>query len=99
MMVVLPLHADIGEITELKGNGAVLRDEPLPAFLEQDIKQMDDVRTANGRIGITFIDDSKVRLTEHRKLVIAEVIFDPHPSNSKMTMQFASGTWLLSLVR
>ena len=48
MMVVLPLHADIGEITELKGNGAVLRDEPLPAFLEQDIQQMDDVRTAMG---------------------------------------------------
>ena len=92
MMVVLPLHADIGEITELKGNGAVLRDEPLPAFLEQDIKQMDDVRTANGRIGITFIDDSKVRLTEHSKLVIDEVIFDPNPSKSKMTMQFASGT-------
>ena len=92
MMVVLPLHADIGEITELMGNGAVLRDEPLPAFLEQDIQQMDDVRTANGRIGITFIDDSKVRLTEHSKLVIDEVIFDPNPSKSKMTMQFASGT-------
>ena len=81
-MVELPLHADIGEITELRGNGAVIRDDTVPA-LEQDIQQMDDVRTANGRLGITFIDDSQVRLTEHSKLVIDEVIFDPDPSKSK----------------
>ena len=92
LMVELPLHADIGEITELRGNGAVIRDDTVPAFLEQDIQQMDDVRTANGRLGITFIDDSQVRLTEHSKLVIDEVIFDPNPNKSKMAMQFASGT-------
>ena len=92
LMVVQPLLADIGEITELRGNGAVIRDDTVPAFLEQDIQQMDDVRTANGRLGITFIDDSQVRLTEHSKLVIDEVIFDPNPNKSKMTMQFASGT-------
>jgi hypothetical protein len=92
MMVVLPLHADIGSITELRGQGAVIRDDTFPATLEQDIQQMDDVRTANGRLGITFIDDSQVRLTEHSKLIIDEVIFDPNPNKSKMAMQFASGT-------
>jgi len=92
LMVVQPLLADIGEITELRGQGAVIRDDTFPATLEQDIQQMDDVRTANGRLGITFIDDSQVRLTEHSKLVIDEVIFDPNPSKSKMKMQFASGT-------
>jgi hypothetical protein len=91
-MVVHPLAADIGSITELRGQGAVIRDDTFPATLEQDIQQMDDVRTANGRLGITFIDDSQVRLTEHSKLVIDEVIFDPNPSKSKMKMQFASGT-------
>lgn len=92
LMVVLPLAADIGEITELRGNGAVIRDDTVPAFLEQDIQPMDDVRTANGRLGITFVDDSQVRLTEHSKLIIDEVIFDPDPKKSKMKMQFASGT-------
>ena len=92
LMVVQPLAADIGEITELRGNGAVIRDDTVPAFLEQDIQQMDDVRTANGRLGITFVDDSQVRLTEHSKLIIDEVIFDPNPNKSKMAMQFASGT-------
>ena len=92
LMVVHPLLADIGSITELNGQGAVIRDDTLPATLEQDIQQMDDVRTANGRLGITFIDDSQVRLTEHSKLIIDEVIFDPNPNKSKMAMQFASGT-------
>jgi hypothetical protein len=92
LMVVHPLLADIGEITELRGDGAIIRDDTIPAELESDIQQMDDVRTANGRLGITFIDDSQVRLTEHSKLIIDEVIFDPNPNKSKMAMQFASGT-------
>lgn len=92
LMVVHPLLADIGEITELRGDGAIIRDDTIPAMLEQDIQPMDDVRTANGRLGITFIDDSQVRLTEHSKLIIDEIIFDPDPNKSKMAMQFASGT-------
>ena len=92
MMVVLPLHADIGSITELRGVGQVLRDKPYDTSIDFEIEQMDDVRTANGRVGITFLDDSVVRLTEHSKLVIDEIIFDPNPSKSKMSMQFASGT-------
>lgn len=92
MMVVLPLHADIGSITEIRGVGQVLRDKPYDTALNFDIEQMDDVRTANGRVGITFLDDSVVRLTEHSKLVIDEIIFDPNPSKSKMSMKFASGT-------
>jgi len=91
-MVVQPLLADIGEITELRGDGAIIRDDTIPAELKSDIQQMDDVRTANGRLGITFIDDSQVRLTEHSKLIIDEVIFDANPDKSKMAMQFASGT-------
>ena len=93
MMVVLPLHADnIGSITEQRGVGQVLRDKPYETDLGFDIEQMDNVQTANGRVGITFLDDSIVRLTEHSKLIIDKVIFDPNPSKSQMSMKFASGT-------
>lgn len=93
MMVVQPLHADaIGDITELNGYGQVLRDEPYPAVLDFDINSYDDVRTRKGRIAITFLDESTVRLTEHSKLVIDEYIYDPNPSKSKMALKFASGT-------
>lgn len=93
VMVVHPLHADaIGDITELKGYGQVLRDEPYPAVLDFDINSYDDVRTRAGRIAITFLDDSIVRLTEHSQLLIDEYIYDPNPSNTKMALKFASGT-------
>ena len=92
-MVVQPLHADaIGDITELKGYGQVLRDEPYPASLNFDINSYDNVETADGRIGITFLDDSQVRLTEHSELTIDEYIFDPNPDKSKMSLSFNSGT-------
>jgi hypothetical protein len=93
MIVVLPLHADtIGDITELKGYGQILRDEPYAATLDFNINSDDDVRTRAGRIAITFLDNSTVRLTEHSKLIIDEYIYDPNPDKSKMALQFASGT-------
>ncbi len=84
--------ADIGSITELKGFGRVVRDDTYEASLSFNINSYDNVQTSNGRVGITFLDDSQVRLTEHSQLIIDEFIYDPDPSKSKMALQFASGT-------
>ena len=93
MMVAPPLHADnIGDITELRGIGAILRDDTYTAEVGFDIQQLDDVRTGNGRLAISFLDDSKVRLTEHSKLIIDKVVFNPDPDKSEMALKFASGT-------
>jgi len=93
MMVAPPLHADnIGDITELRGVGAVIRDDTFTPEVGFDIQQMDDVRTGNGRLAISFLDDSKVRLTEHSKLIIDKVVFNPDPNKSEMALKFASGT-------
>ena len=82
----------IGNITELKGQGRIVREKPYDAALCFEIESFDNVETSNGRLGITFLNNSQVRLTEHSKLVIDEFIYDPNPSKSKMTLQFASGT-------
>ena len=87
-----PLDASIGNITELNGAGRVIRDKPYNAALSFNIESFDNVQTSEGRIGITFLDDSQVRLTEHSELIIDEFIYDPDPSKSKMALQFASGT-------
>jgi hypothetical protein len=84
--------ANIGNITELNGTGRVVRDETFQASIDLDINSYDNVQTSNGRLGITFLDDSQVRLTEHSELIIDEFIYDPDPSKSKMALQFASGT-------
>ena len=84
--------ANIGNITELNGAGRVVRDDTYQASLDFNINSFDNVQTSNGRLGITFLDDSQVRLTEHSELIIDEFIYDPDPSKSKMALQFASGT-------
>lgn len=84
--------ANIGDISELTGTAEVIRDQSYGAELSFPIQQMDDVRTTVGRVAITFLDDSIVKLTEHSKLVITEYIYDPDPSKGKMAMRFANGT-------
>ncbi|MGA0121254.1 MAG: FecR domain-containing protein, partial [Methylophilaceae bacterium] len=83
---------DIGDVTELKGQAQIVRDDAYQASLDFVVQQNDLVETNVGRIGITFLDDSVVRLTEHSKLTIDEYVFDPNPSNSKLALNFASGT-------
>jgi len=83
---------DIGGVTELKGQAQIVRDDAYQASLDFVVQQNDLVETNIGRIGITFLDDSVVRLTEHSKLTIDEYVFDPNPSNSKLALNFASGT-------
>ena len=83
---------NIGDISELRGNAQIVRDKPLDAFVDFDIQSNDEAITSNGRMAITFLDDSIVRLTEHSQLLIDEYIYDPDPSKSKMALTFAIGT-------
>ena len=89
------LYAEIGEISELRGTGEVLRQlggDKLLAELSLGILSNDDVRTGDGRMAIQFLDDSVLKLTEHSKIVVDEYIFDPNPSKSKLSLRMASGT-------
>ena len=83
---------NIGDISELNGNAQILRDKPYTANLEFDIQSNDEAITTNGRMAITFLDDSTVKLTEHSQLLIDEYIYDPDPSKSKMALTFGLGT-------
>jgi len=94
-LVTSNVCAEIGEISELRGNGEVLRQsegDKLLAKLALDIFSYDDIRTGNGRIAIKFVDDSIIRLTEHSKIIVDEYIYDPDPSKSKLALRMASGT-------
>ena len=86
---------DVGSISELRGNGEVIRqgsDDKLLAELALGIAGYDDVRTGNGRMAIEFLDSSVLKLTEHSKVVIDEYIYDPDPDKSKLALNMASGT-------
>ena len=96
ILLVGTLNAtEIGEISELKGNGEISRKDSsdiILAELASDIFSFDTVRTGNGRMAVEFLDSTILKLTEHSKVVIDTYIFDPDPSKSQLALRMASGT-------
>ena len=56
-----------------------------------DIFSYDTIKTGKGKVGILFIDDTRVDVTEHSKLVIDEFIYDPNTQTGRTI--FKSITW------
>ena len=83
---------DIGDISELNGTAQIVRDKTYDADLKFAIQSNDEAITKDGRMAITFLDDSTVKLTEHSQLLIDEYIYDPDPSKAKMALTFGLGT-------
>ena len=85
---------NIGGITEHKGSGGITRDgESFTAELGLDVMQMDAISTVKGRMKLTFLDDTVLRLIEHTDVVLTTYYFDPdNPKNNSMSMNFVSGT-------
>jgi hypothetical protein len=90
---VVAQAVDIGGVSEVSGYAQIKRNKsPLSADLKLSVQSNDEAITSNGRMAITFLDDSKVKLTEHSQLTIDEYIYDANPSNSKMALTFGLGT-------
>ena len=83
---------NIGDISELNGTAQIVRDKAYNADLKFAIQSNDEAITKDGRMAITFLDDSTVKLTEHSQLLIDEYIYDPDPSKAKMALTFGLGT-------
>lgn len=53
----------------------------------------DAVKTAAGKVGITFADDTKVQVNENSRLVIDDFVYDPKSSKGgKLAVNVAAGT-------
>ena len=87
-------YAGIGTITEEKGSAEILRKKSkIDAKINSGIESMDTVETVNGVVGITFQDDTRVRVTEHSKLLIDDFVYDPNSKGAgKLAMKVALGT-------
>jgi hypothetical protein len=87
------VHANIGKVTQTRGSSEVVKKTAkVPSRLQLPIAKMDKVQTGNGRVEITFLDDSTVKVTENSRLVVDDFVYSGNPSTSKMVLKFASGT-------
>jgi len=97
-LTILPLKsslASIGEVTQLEGNGVIDRkdgDKGIVVEKELDVFSYDTVKTGNGKVGIEFIDATRVDVTQHSKLIIDEFVYDPNSKTGKLSLKASIGT-------
>ena len=97
-LTILPLKsslASIGEVTQSEGSGVIDRkdgDKGIVVEKELDVFSYDTVKTGNGKVGIEFIDATRVDVTQHSKLIIDEFVYDPNSKTGKLSLKASLGT-------
>ncbi|OUX04049.1 MAG: hypothetical protein CBE00_13120 [Planctomycetaceae bacterium TMED240] len=95
ILILIPQIAfgSVGEIGKIKGSGALERgSESIEAINGVGVQTMDTAVTARGRMQIDFLDDTRVDITEHSRLLIDEFVYDPDQSLGKLSIKATLGT-------
>lgn len=96
VLVTVPLIslAEVGTITEQTGLEAEIQrqNSTMDAGIGTGIAMNDILSTSRTRLAITFVDDTKVQLTEQSRLEIDDFVYDPNQGTGRMAMNVAMGT-------
>ena len=95
LVVSVNSFASIGEVALHKGNAVIDRkdgDQGVEVKKDLDVFSYDTVKTGNGKVGIVFVDDTKVDITEHSKLLIDEFVYDPNTKTGSLSLKATLGT-------
>lgn len=85
--------ADIGSVTELSGTAIIKRGKDTITVSKGTLVAMNDrVETKNGKLKITFKDNTTVNVTESSALVIDDFVYDPKSGAGKLNLKAAAGT-------
>ena len=70
----------IGDVILHEGNAIIERTdgEDVDSEIDLDIFSYDTIKTGKGNVAIGFIDDTRVDITQHSKLIIDEFVYDPN---------------------
>lgn len=85
--------ADIGSVTEVTGSGTIKRGKDSVTIAKGTVIQTNDkIETKNGKVKITFKDNTTVSVTEHSSLVIDDFVYDPkNAQGGKLGLKATSG--------
>ncbi len=93
LFFVSAAHAQIGSITEFTGSATIKRGkDSIAAQKGTAVEQNDKIETKNGKLKITFKDDTQVTVTEHSSLVIDDFVYDPKSGKGNLGMKATGGT-------
>ena len=84
----------IGDIILHEGNAVIERTngEDVKSEVDLDIFSYNVVKTGKGKVAIGFIDDTRVDITQHSKLIIDEFVYDPNTKTGSLSLKSALGT-------
>ena len=84
----------IGDVILHEGNAVIERTdgEDVDSQIDLDIFSYDTIKTGKGKVAIGFIDDTRVDVTQHSKLIIDEFVYDPNTKTGSLSLKAALGT-------
>lgn len=95
--LLLPIsqsYAGIGNITEQLNTPPSIqrKSQSITGAKGSTVEMADAIRTAQGKVGITFEDNTRVQVNENSKLVIDDFVYDPKKGSGKLALNMAMGT-------
>lgn len=93
LLLANSVQAEIGSVTEFAGTAIIKRGKDTINVAKGTLVEMNDkVETKNGKVKITFKDNTTVNVTESSALVIDDFVYDPKSGNGKLNLKAAAGT-------
>jgi hypothetical protein len=89
-----PTLAAVGKITEQPNSPASIQrnKEVIVGTKGAGVEMNDTINTKQGKVGIVFVDDTKVQVNENSKLIIDDFVYDAKAKTGKLAMKMALGT-------
>ena len=83
-------NTSIGDVTLSKGNSVIDRkdgEKDVKVEKNLDIFSYDTVKTGKGQVAIEFLDETRVDITQHSKLIIDDFVYDPNAKTGKLSLK------------
>lgn len=93
LLIASPVFASIGTVTEQQGPDASLTREKqkLTASKGSELEMLDEIETTNTKLNLTFVDNTKVAVTEQSRFIIDDFVYDPSTKKGGLNMRVAMG--------
>jgi hypothetical protein len=95
LLLVFPCVAfgNAGEIGKIKGSGVLERGKDvIDGNTGVTVQSMDTAVTVKGSMRIDFIDDTRVDITDHSRLLIDDFVYDPNTGKGSLGLRATLGT-------
>ena len=96
VLITNSAYANIGEIVQLSGKSGSAAIERGKDAIDTSkgtlIELMDTAITAKSKMRIDFIDDTRVDITEHSRLIIDDFVYDPNTGKGSLGLKASLGT-------